>query len=65
MPEWVCNAMEVAGIDISPCCAPFLTSSDERQFFNPLLADSVQTPMHDQEFADQDTFVFFLFFVKV
>lgn len=23
VPEWVCNAMEVAGIDISSCCAPF------------------------------------------
>ncbi|KAH7440932.1 hypothetical protein KP509_03G016600 [Ceratopteris richardii] len=22
VPEWVCNAMEVAGIDISMCCAP-------------------------------------------
>jgi len=54
VPEWVCNAMEVAGIDISPCCAPFATSSDERQFLNPLLADSVQTPMHDQEFTDQE-----------
>ncbi|XP_072052184.1 uncharacterized protein [Arachis hypogaea] len=32
--EWVCNAMEVAGIDISSCCAPFPScqenySSDE------------------------------------
>nr|XP_029124307.1 queuine tRNA-ribosyltransferase catalytic subunit 1 isoform X1 [Elaeis guineensis]XP_029124308.1 queuine tRNA-ribosyltransferase catalytic subunit 1 isoform X1 [Elaeis guineensis]XP_029124309.1 queuine tRNA-ribosyltransferase catalytic subunit 1 isoform X1 [Elaeis guineensis]XP_029124310.1 queuine tRNA-ribosyltransferase catalytic subunit 1 isoform X1 [Elaeis guineensis]XP_029124311.1 queuine tRNA-ribosyltransferase catalytic subunit 1 isoform X1 [Elaeis guineensis] len=26
VPKWVCNAMEVAGIDISACCAP-LTSS--------------------------------------
>ncbi|QHN87919.1 Queuine tRNA-ribosyltransferase [Arachis hypogaea] len=23
VPEWVCNAMEVAGIDIASCCAPF------------------------------------------
>lgn len=23
VPEWVCNAMEVAGIDISSCSAPF------------------------------------------
>ncbi|XP_065881820.1 uncharacterized protein [Euphorbia lathyris] len=23
VPEWVCNAMEVAGIDISSCCSPF------------------------------------------
>ncbi|KAH0460278.1 hypothetical protein IEQ34_010941 [Dendrobium chrysotoxum] len=23
VPAWVCNAMEVAGIDISSCCAPF------------------------------------------
>jgi len=23
VPEWVCDAMEVAGIDISSCCAPF------------------------------------------
>lgn len=22
VPEWVCNAMDVAGIDISSCCAP-------------------------------------------
>ncbi|CAL9773441.1 unnamed protein product [Musa acuminata subsp. burmannicoides] len=22
VPEWVCNAMEVAGVDISTCCAP-------------------------------------------
>ncbi|KAJ4758802.1 Queuine tRNA-ribosyltransferase catalytic subunit 1 [Rhynchospora pubera] len=22
VPQWVCNAMEVAGIDISSCCAP-------------------------------------------
>ncbi|KAL1342101.1 hypothetical protein AAHE18_09G134400 [Arachis hypogaea] len=34
VPEWVCNAMEVAGIDISSCCAPFPScqekySSDE------------------------------------
>ncbi|XP_057815980.1 uncharacterized protein LOC131029476 isoform X4 [Cryptomeria japonica] len=26
VPEWVCNAMEVAGIDISMCCAPFMCS---------------------------------------
>ncbi|XP_078163284.1 uncharacterized protein LOC144558336 isoform X2 [Carex rostrata] len=24
VPQWVCNAMEVAGIDISPCCGPIL-----------------------------------------
>lgn len=29
VPEWVCNAMEVAGIDISSCCAPFPMSQDE------------------------------------
>ncbi|KAL8131099.1 uncharacterized protein LOC141674777 isoform X1 [Apium graveolens] len=29
VPEWVCNAMEVAGIDISCCCAPFPMSKDE------------------------------------
>ncbi|XP_061353400.1 uncharacterized protein LOC133298164 isoform X3 [Gastrolobium bilobum] len=23
VPEWVCSAMEVAGVDISSCCAPF------------------------------------------
>ncbi|KAK9110749.1 hypothetical protein Sjap_018809 [Stephania japonica] len=23
VPEWVCNAMEVAGIDITACCSPF------------------------------------------
>ncbi|KAE9457389.1 hypothetical protein C3L33_10703, partial [Rhododendron williamsianum] len=28
VPEWVCNAMEVAGIDISSCCAPFSSSQD-------------------------------------
>ncbi|KAJ0026338.1 hypothetical protein Pint_08386 [Pistacia integerrima] len=28
VPEWVCNAMEVAGIDISSCCAPFPSSQD-------------------------------------
>ncbi|RVW17808.1 Queuine tRNA-ribosyltransferase catalytic subunit 1 [Vitis vinifera] len=28
VPEWVCNAMEVAGIDISCCCAPFSSSQD-------------------------------------
>ncbi|KAF8411413.1 hypothetical protein HHK36_003962 [Tetracentron sinense] len=28
VPEWVCNAMEVAGIDISYCCAPFSSSQD-------------------------------------
>lgn len=28
VPEWVCNAMEVAGIDISSCCAP-LSSCQE------------------------------------
>lgn len=22
VPEWVCNAMDVAGIDISSCCVP-------------------------------------------
>ncbi|XP_072977960.1 uncharacterized protein [Typha angustifolia] len=26
VPEWVCNAMEVAGVDISSCCAPFPSS---------------------------------------
>ncbi|XP_058087438.1 uncharacterized protein LOC131234504 isoform X2 [Magnolia sinica] len=26
VPEWVCNAMEVAGIDISSCCALFSSS---------------------------------------
>ncbi|THG06253.1 hypothetical protein TEA_018812 [Camellia sinensis var. sinensis] len=26
VPEWVCNAMEVAGIDISSCCSPFASS---------------------------------------
>ncbi|XP_015072186.1 queuine tRNA-ribosyltransferase catalytic subunit 1-like isoform X2 [Solanum pennellii] len=29
VPEWVCNAMEVAGIDISSCCAPFSSLSDK------------------------------------
>ncbi|KAL6179417.1 hypothetical protein ACLB2K_050932 [Fragaria x ananassa] len=28
VPEWVCNAMEVAGIDISSCCTPFSSSKD-------------------------------------
>ncbi|XP_057469090.1 uncharacterized protein LOC130758259 isoform X3 [Actinidia eriantha] len=28
VPEWVCNAMEVAGIDICSCCAPFSSSQD-------------------------------------
>uniref|UniRef100_A0A7N2KRE1 Queuine tRNA-ribosyltransferase catalytic subunit 1 n=1 Tax=Quercus lobata TaxID=97700 RepID=A0A7N2KRE1_QUELO len=28
VPEWVCNAMEVAGIDISSCCSPFSSSQD-------------------------------------
>ncbi|KAB1219973.1 Queuine tRNA-ribosyltransferase [Morella rubra] len=28
VPEWVCNAMEVAGIDISSCCAPLSLSQD-------------------------------------
>ncbi|KAF7816993.1 queuine tRNA-ribosyltransferase catalytic subunit 1 isoform X2 [Senna tora] len=32
VPEWVCNAMEVAGIDISSCCAPF--SSQSHQEYN-------------------------------
>lgn len=26
VPQWVCNAMEVAGIDISSCCSPFPSS---------------------------------------
>ncbi|GAB4861301.1 hypothetical protein Ancab_036463 [Ancistrocladus abbreviatus] len=25
VPEWVCNAMEVSGIDISSCCGPYPT----------------------------------------
>ncbi|KAM1734424.1 hypothetical protein ACFX11_019907 [Malus domestica] len=28
VPEWVCDAMEVAGIDISSCCTPFSSSQD-------------------------------------
>ncbi|KAL4196411.1 hypothetical protein AMTRI_Chr04g183020 [Amborella trichopoda] len=28
VPEWVCNAMEVAGIDISACCAPFSSGQE-------------------------------------
>lgn len=28
VPEWVCNAMEVAGIDISSCCAPFASCQE-------------------------------------
>lgn len=28
VPQWVCNAMEVAGIDISSCCAPLSSSVD-------------------------------------
>ncbi|TQD86534.1 hypothetical protein C1H46_027927 [Malus baccata] len=28
IPEWVCDAMEVAGIDISSCCTPFSSSQD-------------------------------------
>ncbi|XP_048131077.1 queuine tRNA-ribosyltransferase catalytic subunit 1-like isoform X2 [Rhodamnia argentea] len=28
VPEWVCNAMEVAGIDISSCCSPFSSLPD-------------------------------------
>lgn len=35
VPQWVCNAMEVAGIDISACCAPFLSSD--------VLCESMQT----------------------
>ncbi|XP_056173496.1 uncharacterized protein LOC115675937 isoform X2 [Syzygium oleosum] len=30
VPEWVCNAMEVAGIDISSCCSPFSSSPEYR-----------------------------------
>ena len=29
VPEWVCNAMEVAGIDISSCCAPFSSCQED------------------------------------
>ncbi|KAJ8555593.1 hypothetical protein K7X08_013089 [Anisodus acutangulus] len=29
VPEWVCNAMEVAGIDISSCSAPFSSLPDK------------------------------------
>lgn len=28
VPEWVCNAMEVAGVDISTCCAPITSWHD-------------------------------------
>ena len=29
VPEWVCDAMEVAGIDISSCCAPFPSCQED------------------------------------
>ncbi|KAG6504762.1 hypothetical protein ZIOFF_037109 [Zingiber officinale] len=32
VPEWVCNAMEVAGIDISSCCTPLTSWHDQPSF---------------------------------
>ncbi|KAG6784305.1 hypothetical protein POTOM_009996 [Populus tomentosa] len=51
VPEWVCNAMEVAGIKISSCCAPFLSSHDSE-----LEKDAPAKKFDDNETAFDDKY---------
>ncbi|KAG5251012.1 queuine tRNA-ribosyltransferase [Salix suchowensis] len=51
VPEWVCNAMEVAGIKISSCCAQFSSSHDSE-----LEKDAPTKKFDDKEIAFDDKY---------
>ncbi|KAL9357346.1 hypothetical protein Peur_050599 [Populus x canadensis] len=54
VPEWVCNAMEVAGIKISSYCASFSSSHDSE-----LEKDAPTKKLDDDEKFDDDDEVSF------
>uniref|UniRef100_A0A6N2MJJ4 Queuine tRNA-ribosyltransferase catalytic subunit 1 n=1 Tax=Salix viminalis TaxID=40686 RepID=A0A6N2MJJ4_SALVM len=51
VPEWVCNAMEVAGIKISSCCAQFSSSH-----YSELEKDAPTKKFDDKEIAFDDKY---------